>query len=106
LAESGAEGDGYSSIAKALKRVQDAIGEWHDWLCLREEAKDALGQDAPDLSAFLELEVERHLATAMKTTHTMRARLSGEWMAMHQLQAKRPPAPVKITDRLGSLGTA
>ena len=99
VAESGAEGEAYSSVAKALKRVQDAIGDWHDWLCLREEAKAALGQDAPDLNAFLEREVERHFATAMKTTQTMRARLSGEWMAMHQPPAKRPPAPVTIGDR-------
>ncbi len=43
VAESGGEGQAYSSVAKALKRVQDAIGDWHDWLCLREEAKAALG---------------------------------------------------------------
>ena len=34
VAESAAEKGPYSSVAKALKRVQDAIGEWHDWLCL------------------------------------------------------------------------
>jgi CHAD domain-containing protein len=99
VAESGAEGQAYSSVAKALKRVQDAIGDWHDWLCLQEEAKEALGQDAPDLTAFLEREVERHFATAMKTTQTMRARLSGEWMAMKQPPAKRPPTAVTIKDR-------
>ena len=52
VAESGAEGQAYSSVAKALKRVQDAIGEWHDWLCLREEAEAALGKDAPDLTCI------------------------------------------------------
>jgi CHAD domain-containing protein len=99
VAESGAEGQAHSSVAKALKRVQDAIGDWHDWLCLQEESKTALEQDAPDLNAFLEREVERHFATAMKTTKTMRARLVGEWMAMHQLSAKRPPASITINDR-------
>ncbi len=45
VAESGARERNSSSVAKALKRIQDAIGDWHDWLCLAEEAKTALGQD-------------------------------------------------------------
>jgi CHAD domain-containing protein len=103
IAESAAEKGPYSSVAKALKRVQDAIGEWHDWLCLFEEAGTALGKDAPDLSAHLEHEVERHFAAAMKTTQTMRARLSGEWMALSKPPAKRPVASVTISDsRLAS----
>ena len=99
VAESAAGKGPYSSVAKALKRVQDAIGEWHDWECLLEEARTALGKDAPDLIAHLEREMERHFVAAMKTTQTMRARLSGEWMAL----SKRPPAPVSIRDgRLAS----
>lgn len=103
VAESGAEGQAYSSVARALKRIQDAIGEWHDWLCLREEAGAALKKDAPDLTSFLDHEVERHFAMAMKTTQTMRARLSGEWMAsraaISQPPSKRPPAATTIADR-------
>ena len=91
IAESEAEGEDYSSVAKALKRVQDAIGEWHDWLCLWEEARTALGKDGLDLISSLEREVERHFAAAIKTTETMRARLSGEWMAISRPPAKRPP---------------
>jgi CHAD domain-containing protein len=103
VAESAAEKGPYSSVAKALKRVQDAIGEWHDWQCLLEEAGTALGKDAPDLTAHLEREVERHFAAAMKTTQTMRARLSGEWMALSKSPAKRPVASVTIRDsRLAS----
>ncbi len=102
VAESATEKGPYSSVAKALKRVQDAIGEWHDWLCLSEEARAALGKDAPDLSAHLEREVERHFAAAMKTTQTMRARLSGEWMALSKPQ-KRPVGSVRLSDnRLAS----
>jgi CHAD domain-containing protein len=103
VAESAAEKGPYSTVAKALKRVQDAIGEWHDWQGLLEEAGTALGKDAPELSAHLEREVERHFAAAMKTTQTMRARLLGEWMALSKPSAKRPPAPVTIRDsRLAS----
>jgi CHAD domain-containing protein len=103
VAESAAEKGPYSSVAKALKRVQDAIGEWHDWQGLLEEAGTALGKDAPDLSAHLEREVERHFAAAMKTTQTMRARLSGEWMSLGKPHPKRPVASVTIRDsRLAS----
>jgi CHAD domain-containing protein len=77
IAESGSG----KEVATALKRIQDAIGEWHDWLCLSQEAKSALGEDAPDLTRAFEREVERHFAAGLKTTQTVRARLTGEWMA-------------------------
>jgi CHAD domain-containing protein len=98
VAESGAQGQRYSTVAKALKRIQDAIGEWHDWLCLAEEARTALGQDAPELTAALEREVERHFTAAMETTLSMRGRLLGEWMAINQPPGKRPPAAVAISN--------
>jgi CHAD domain-containing protein len=87
VAETGANGD--SSVAKALKRIQDAIGEWHDWLCLGEEAQAALGQDAPELTAVFQHEIERHFAAALKTTQSLRGRLLGEWMAAESAR-KRP----------------
>jgi CHAD domain-containing protein len=76
-----------SSVAKALKRVQDAIGEWHDWLCLQQDAREALGDDAPELRAALDAEVERHFSSALNTTESLRGKLLGEWQAV-----KRPPA--------------
>jgi CHAD domain-containing protein len=91
LAESGARGE----VTRALKRIQDAIGEWHDWLCLFEEAKSALKDDGPALTWAFEQEVERHFVAALKTTHTMRARLIGEWMAS---RGKRE-SPVASTSR-------
>jgi len=96
VAESGAQGQSYSGVAKALKRIQDAIGEWHDWLCLAEEAKTALGEDAPELSASLEREVERHFSAAMDTILNLRGRLIGEWTAMNPPPRKRLPAAVAI----------
>jgi CHAD domain-containing protein len=96
VAESAAQGRSHSSIAKALKRIQDAIGEWHDWLCLAEEAKTALGQDAPELAAALQREVARHFTAAMHTILNIRGRLLGEWLAMSQTPAKRQPLAVAI----------
>jgi CHAD domain-containing protein len=96
VAEVGAEGN--SGVAKALKRVQDAIGEWHDWVCLGEEAKAALGQDAPELTAAFTREIERYFAAAVKTTQSMRGRLLGEWMAAKS-PGKRPPGTMAPGDR-------
>jgi CHAD domain-containing protein len=96
VAEVSAEGD--SSVANALKRIQDAIGEWHDWVCLGEEAQAALGQDAPELTAAFRGEIERHFAAAVKTTQSMRGRLLGEWMAS-ETAGKRPPGSVGLGDR-------
>ncbi len=99
VAESPTEKGPYSSVAKALKRIQDAIGDWHDWQCLFEEAGTALEKDASDLSAHLEHEVERHFNAAMKTTQTMRARLSGEWMAINSQPARRPVGSERFNNR-------
>src|SRR6201996_1910382 len=92
LAESGTTKEADSSVAKALKLVQDSIGEWHDWLCLQHEANIGLKEEAPEFHKFLEHEVERHFAIAMKTTMVMRARLTGEWMASQSAAQARPPA--------------
>ncbi len=86
-----------SSVAKALKRIQDAIGEWHDWLCLGEELQEALGQDAPELTAAFQREIERHFAAALKTTQSMRGRLLGEWMAAES-PANGHPVAVTLGD--------
>lgn len=96
LAEAGTEGDS-SSVAKALKRIQDAIGEWHDWLCLGEELQEALGQDAPELTAAFQGEIEGHFAEALKTTQSIRGRLLGEWMAAES-PGKRPPGRAALDD--------
>jgi CHAD domain-containing protein len=93
VAEAGANSD--SSVARALKRIQDAIGEWHDWLCLGEEAEAALGQDGPELTAAIQREIERHFGAALKTTQSLRGRLLGEWMAAEspRKRASRAAAP-------------
>jgi CHAD domain-containing protein len=100
VAEAGANGD--SSVARALKRIQDAIGEWHDWLCLGEEAQAALGQDAPELTAAFQREIERHFAAALKTTQSLRGRLLGEWMAGESPRKRPSRAAAPSDDRIVS----
>jgi len=95
VAESGSTGQEFSNVAKALKRVQDAIGDWHDWVCLSREADAALSKGGTELTTSLGREVDRHFSAALRTTHTMRGRLVGEWLADH---GKRPPASVTLGD--------
>lgn len=96
VAESGTAGPEEGSVAKALKRVQDAIGDWHDWLCLSHEAATSLGKGTTEFTASLGREVDRHFVAALSTTQTMRGRLLGEWMAC---RGKRLPGSELLPDR-------
>ncbi len=93
VAEAGGGDSDATAIAGAIKRVQDAIGDWHDWLMLRDEARaalgsapgSALGSDVDPAGARLVVEIQRGVARrfvrAMRTTERMSRRLLGEWLA-------------------------
>ena len=83
VAELAAQGDEQAKqVGETLKKLQDEIGDWHDWLVLAEEAHRALGDKAMELIALLEEERERHFVAAMKTAAKLRGRLMGEWLAV------------------------
>jgi CHAD domain-containing protein len=94
MAESGGTDEHAGAVGKALKRLQDEIGDWHDWLVLAEEANEALGSHGLELTALIEKERDMHCALAMNITERMRGRLMGEWQAL----GARPP--VRIRPRL------
>jgi CHAD domain-containing protein len=85
VAELATSGDQEAAqVGETLKRLQDEIGDWHDWLVLAEEAHAALGEGAADLIALVEGERDRHFVAAMKTAGKLRGRLMGEWLAVDQ----------------------
>lgn len=84
IAETAAEDAHALSIGNALKKLQDDIGDWHDWLVLTDEARDALGANGEKLSALLDAERDRHYVLAMKTVNRLRGKLMGEWLAVSQ----------------------
>jgi len=88
MAESGGADEQAGAVGKALKRLQDEIGDWHDWLVLAEEAHEALGSHGVELTALIEKERDMHYALAMNITDRMRGRLMGEWQAL----GARPPS--------------
>lgn len=88
VAELAAQGDAHAQkVGGTLKKLQDEIGDWHDWLVLAEEAHAALGEKATELIALIEGEREQHFVVAMKTAAKLRGRLMGEWLAITQRSA-------------------
>jgi CHAD domain-containing protein len=92
IAEVAAEGDRKAQqVARALKELQDDIGEWHDWLVLADEAHAASVHDLQPLKALIEKERDDHFVSAMKTVAKLRGRLMGEWQALRSdAPCKRP----------------
>ena len=88
VAELAAGGDEEASrVGGTLKKLQDEIGDWHDWLVLAEEAHTALGDGARELTEMIEGERDRHFAAAMQMAGKLRGRLMGEWLAVDQLRS-------------------
>lgn len=81
VAESGGEDEGAKVVGGALKKLQDEIGDWHDWVMLAEEAHSALGDQADELIARIETERDQHYSSAMKMAGRLRGRLMGEWLS-------------------------
>lgn len=87
VAELAGQGDDHApQVGETLKKLQDEIGDWHDWLVLAEEAHSALGDKAKNLIGLIACERERHFVVAMKTAAKLRGRLMGEWLATSRRQ--------------------
>jgi CHAD domain-containing protein len=83
------------AIAKTIKAVQDAIGEWHDWEVLASEAREALDQGGAALHADLETRAQRAYDRALRMTMATNRRLVGEWRASRPRRDARRLVPRK-----------
>ena len=81
VAESDEKDPAAEAMAKTIKRVQDAIGDWHDWDVVRGEAREALHGGGAALEAQLELHTRRAYERALRITATLGRRFIGEWQA-------------------------
>jgi CHAD domain-containing protein len=90
VAELAAQSDAAAGVVgKALKKLQDEIGDWHDWLVLADEAHAALDPaEAAELIGKVEAKREQHFVAAMKTASKLRGRLMGEWLATGQRRGR------------------
>jgi CHAD domain-containing protein len=93
VAESDDSDPAAAAMAKAVKRVQDAIGDWHDWTVVAEEAQEALGKNCTSLQAELEARAQHAYAHALGVTTTMGRRFVGEWRARQARRARSPRVP-------------
>ena len=96
MAESGGDDEYAGAVGKALKKLQDEIGDWHDWLMLAEEAASILGDQGCELIAMIEGERDSRYASAIATTEKLRGRLMGEWQ---MISAKKRVAGVRIAKK-------
>ncbi len=84
LAEAGGETAEAATVARALKRIQDVIGEWHDRDALADEAEQALGKAGRALTEHLRQLAAAEMQRAVEVTERMRGRLLGERQALRQ----------------------
>jgi CHAD domain-containing protein len=97
VAESDDQSAAAEAMAKAIKRVQDAIGDWHDWEVVAEEAHEALGRDGALLQADLETRAQQAYERALRTTSTIGRRFIGEWRASQPRRGHRPRVTSKAS---------
>jgi CHAD domain-containing protein len=90
VAESDDKDPAAVAMGKAIKRVQDAIGEWHDWDVVKQEAHVALHDNGAALEAQLESRAKRAYERALRITTTMDRRFIGEWRTSRPRRARSP----------------
>lgn len=81
MAEQGSDDERAQMIGKALKKLQDEIGDWHDWLMLTDEAYKYLDENGRELTAEIQRRRDLHFEMAMEVERKMRGRLIGEGLA-------------------------
>lgn len=93
VAEAGGDDPAATAMTKAIKRVQDAIGDWHDWEVLAAESREALGNTGLLLEKDLDHGVKRAYDRALRTATTMGRRFVGEWQALRPRRSASPSRP-------------
>jgi hypothetical protein len=87
-----------------LKPVQDAIGEWHDWLNLLETADEVLGPlPGHPLMTILRGKVRSRFSAALAAVKPLEPRIS-DVMALPE--ARKQPGPVLVRQRAMAAATA
>ena len=65
-------------LIDAIKKVQDAIGEWHDWISLADIAADVLDHDRCRVIAQIKASAASRFATALAAAQNLRRRYAAE----------------------------
>jgi len=62
-------------IIKRLKRVQDSVGEWHDWVTLEATAVKVLGRDSSPLISAIRTRTRSKFLNALRIAHDVKQSL-------------------------------
>ena len=89
VAEAGGPESHAEVVARALKRIQDSIGDWHDFDGLLLESQQAFDEDGSELAAQLQRRADQQFNQASLVTERMRRRLLGERLAWKAERRKR-----------------
>jgi CHAD domain-containing protein len=65
------------AVIKELKRIQDSIGQWHDWVALTEVAEQVLEDSNSPLLSALRTQRRSKFIGALRTTHEVKQKLVG-----------------------------
>lgn len=101
VAESALPAPNAAVAVAELKRVQDAIGGWHDWTTLIERARKALGaREGAAFLAAIGARAEAELAKALAATTRAETRLQALGTAArrkgaHSMPAERAPLALR-----------
>jgi len=91
LAEMAGETPEAAAVTALLRRIQDAIGVWHDWLTLTATAEEVLsGSGQVPLLSALRANVRSRYLEAVRIT----ADAKQELLAKHESVPAQPPVPI------------
>ena len=105
MAEQGGDDERAGAVGKSLKKLQDEIGDWHDWLMLSDEAHKYLNEDGALLIAEIERMRDVHFDMAMEMERKMRGRLMGEWLSTGKRPRSVRQAPAAAIEKSESTGS-
>ncbi len=84
-------------VATQMKKLQGAIGEWHDWQSLAVEARRGHHAWSQPLAELLETISKEAFEAALKTAYGVTARMAGKEGEMDSLlRAAAPKFPVRM----------
>jgi CHAD domain-containing protein len=82
-------------IATQMKKLQSAIGEWHDWQALAQVAHSGRHAKSKDLAELLQTIARESFETALSTANSITARMLGadaEQVEPSGVEDRKPPA--------------
>jgi CHAD domain-containing protein len=86
-------------LIDAIKKVQDAIGEWHDWMSLGDISTDVLDHDRCRVIAQIKATAASRFANALAAALSLRSRYAAE-SPSGRAQSRKTSRKVAVKSRV------